>query len=116
MSLMDEVLCDHELFADHRGEAYQTDSLNAVFPGAKFEITASGRLELLVCEYEDHSDPNAVGFASLFGPYLRVSGATSTSMAGSNLAALDARSLPTELWWRLCSSPRCKECFDWVKT
>ena len=67
MSVMDEILCNHQLFGDHRGKTYQTDSLNAVFPGAKYEITATGRLELLVCDYEDHSDPNAAGFASLFG-------------------------------------------------
>ncbi len=67
MSVMDEVLCNHELFGDNRGETHQTHSLNAVFPGARYEITATGRLELLVCAYEDHSDPNAVGIARFFG-------------------------------------------------
>jgi hypothetical protein len=64
---MDEVLCNHQLFGDHRGRTYQTDSLNAVFPGATYEITASERLELQVCNYEDHSDPTAEGIAGLFG-------------------------------------------------
>lgn len=67
MSAMDEVLCNHQLFGDNTGRTYQTHSLNAVFPGARYEITASGRLELLVCEYEDLSDPNAEGIAILFG-------------------------------------------------
>lgn len=67
MTVSDEVLCNHPLFGDHRGETYQTYSLDAVFPGARYEITASGRLELLVCNYENRSDANTEGIASLFG-------------------------------------------------
>lgn len=67
MSVMDEVVCNHPLFGGHSGETHHTYSLDAVFPGARYEITESGRLELLVCNYEDHRDPNAEGIASLFG-------------------------------------------------
>lgn len=67
MSVPDEVLCNHLLFGKHRGEIHQTHSLGPVFPGATYEITASGRLELLVCTYEDRSDPNAEGWARLAG-------------------------------------------------
>jgi hypothetical protein len=67
MSVADEVLCDHPLFGDYRGETHQTHSLEPVFPGATYEITASGRLELLECTYEDRSDHNAEGLARLAG-------------------------------------------------
>lgn len=67
MSVSDEVVCNHPLFGEHRGKAYQTYSLDSIFPGAKYEITESGRLELLVCNYEDRSDPHAEGMARLFG-------------------------------------------------
>lgn len=66
MSMMDEVVCNHQMFREHRGNVYQTDSLDAAFPGGKYEITSSGRLELLVCTYEDRSDPSAEGIATLF--------------------------------------------------
>ncbi len=64
---MDEVLCNHPLFGEHRGETHQTDSLEPAFPGAAYEITVSGRLELLVCIYEDHSDGGAQGWARFVG-------------------------------------------------
>ena len=67
MCLADEVLCDHPLFGEHRGETHQTHSLGPVFPGATYEITASGRLELLECTYEDRSDHSAEGLARLAG-------------------------------------------------
>ena len=67
MSLLDEVLCNHPLFGEHRGERHQTHSVEPVFPGATYEITAAGRLELLECTYEDRSDPNAEGWARLAG-------------------------------------------------
>jgi len=67
MSVFDEVLCDHPLFGDHRGETHQTHSLEPVSPGTTYEITVSGRLVLLECTYEDRSDPNAAGLARLAG-------------------------------------------------
>lgn len=67
MSAMDRVLCNHQLFGDQRGKTFQTDNLHAAFPGARYEITASGRLELMVCKYEDHSDPDAEGIARFCG-------------------------------------------------
>ena len=67
MSATDEVLCNHPFFGENRGEVHQTLSLEPAFPGAKYEITAWGRLELLVCTYEDRSDPNAEGLTRLAG-------------------------------------------------
>jgi hypothetical protein len=67
MSLADEVVCNHPLFGEHRGETHQTHDLDSVFPGATYEITALGRLELLECTYEDRSDHNAEGWARLAG-------------------------------------------------
>jgi hypothetical protein len=67
VSVPDEVVCSHPLFGEHSGEKYQTSSLVAIFPGATYEVTASGRLELLVFNYEDRSDPDAEGIARLFG-------------------------------------------------
>lgn len=67
MGVTDEVVCNHPLFGQHRGKTYQTYSLDAIFPGARYEITASGRLQLLVCNYENRSDPNAVGMAKIIG-------------------------------------------------
>jgi hypothetical protein len=67
MGVSDEVVCNHPLFGEHSGELYLTNSLGAIFPGARYEITASGRLELLVCNYEDRSDPDAEGIARFFG-------------------------------------------------
>ena len=67
MGVSDEVVCNHLLFGEHSGEVYQTSSLDAIFPGAKYEITASGRLELLVCNYEDLSDPEEEGIARFVG-------------------------------------------------
>jgi hypothetical protein len=96
MSVMDEILCDHQLFGDHRGKTYQTDSLNAVLPGAKYEITATGRLELLVCDYEDHSDPNAAGFASLIGALTPVSVLRSPAVALFFAHPEDAPGIPPD--------------------
>jgi hypothetical protein len=67
MGLYDEVLCNHELFGKHKGETHQTKSLNPTFPGATFEITPTGRLELLECIFEDRSDPKAQGLDRLGG-------------------------------------------------
>lgn len=59
MGVLDDVLCNNDLFGDHRGETHRTQSLHRVFPGSTYEITPTGRLELLECTYEDRSDPNA---------------------------------------------------------
>ncbi|MGA2728450.1 MAG: hypothetical protein ABSE96_11585 [Terracidiphilus sp.] len=67
MSVSDDVLCNHPLFGEHTGETHQACSLAPVFPGDTYEITASGRLELLVATYEDRSDPNSEGWARLAG-------------------------------------------------
>lgn len=67
MSVYDEVVCNHPIFGDNRGEVYQTHSLGPVFPGASYEITSWGRPELLECTYEDRSDRNADGWARLAG-------------------------------------------------
>ena len=67
MSVSDEVLCNDSLFGQRKGEMHQTQSLGPVFPGATYEIAASRRLELLVCTYEDRSDPEAEGLARLAG-------------------------------------------------
>ena len=67
MSALDDVICSNDLFGIHKGETWLTESLGSAFPGSTYEITPSGRLELLECRYEDHSDPNATGWAALFG-------------------------------------------------
>src|ERR1700738_1250824 len=73
MSVSDEIRCNHPLFGEHRGEIHETYSLNPVFPGARYEITAWGRLELLECTYEDRSDPDAEGWERLAGAMMPVS-------------------------------------------
>jgi hypothetical protein len=45
--MYDGVLCNNDLFGEHRGEKHQTKNLNPSFPGDTYEITSSGRLELL---------------------------------------------------------------------
>ena len=60
MGVLDDVLCNNDLFGDHKGETHYTQSLHPVFPGSTYEITLAGRLELLECTYEDRSDPNAL--------------------------------------------------------
>jgi hypothetical protein len=67
MRPFDDVLCNNDLFGDHKGETHCTQSLNSVFPGSKYEITPMGRLELLECTYEDRSDPNASRWLRLAG-------------------------------------------------
>lgn len=67
MGMRDDVICNNELFGDRKGDTCGTQDLDPVFPGSTYEITASGRLELLECTYEDHGDPNATGLARLFG-------------------------------------------------
>ncbi len=67
MGVLDDVLCNNDLFGDHKGEMHYTQCLNSVFPGSTYEITTAGRLELLECTYEDRSDPNATGFLRLGG-------------------------------------------------
>jgi hypothetical protein len=67
VKIPDAVRCNHSLFGKHRGATHETNSFDSVFPGATYEITATGRLELLVCTYEDRSDPNAQGWKRLTG-------------------------------------------------
>jgi len=67
------VLCNHELFGEHKGETYQTKDLHDC--GGLFElyeIAPSGRLEFLVYAVEDRSDPNAQGIARWAGSMTRV--------------------------------------------
>ena len=63
----DEVLCNNDMFGKHKGETHYTTSLDPLFPGSTYEITPSGRLELLECNYEDRSDSNAQGWERLIG-------------------------------------------------
>jgi hypothetical protein len=67
MGVLDDVLCNNDLFGDHKGETHFTQSLHSVFPGSKYEITPMGRLELLECTFEDRSDPNAPRWLRLVG-------------------------------------------------
>ena len=67
MGILDEVLCNNDLFGKHKGETHATSSLHPVFPGSTYEITPAGRLELVECTYEDQSDPNAQGLLRLGG-------------------------------------------------
>lgn len=67
MGVLDDVLCNNDLFGKHKGEMHCTQSLHAVFPGSTYEITPHGRLELLECTYEDHSDPHAPRWLRLGG-------------------------------------------------
>jgi hypothetical protein len=67
VGLCDAVLCNNDLFGEHKGEKHRTESLDAVFPGSEYEITPDGRLELLECTFEDRSDPNAPGAMRLAG-------------------------------------------------
>ncbi len=67
MGVLDDVLCNNDLFGMHKGETHYTQSLTPVFPGSTYEITPSGRLELLECTYEDRSGPNAPGWRQFEG-------------------------------------------------
>jgi hypothetical protein len=67
MGVLDEVLCNNDLFGAHKGETQWTRSLHPVFPGSTYEITPAGRLELLEGTYEDRSDPNAPGCLRVAG-------------------------------------------------
>jgi hypothetical protein len=67
MGVLDDVLCNNDIFGDYKGETHCTQSLHPVFPGSTYEITPTGRLELLECTYEDRSDRNAVGCQRLGG-------------------------------------------------
>jgi hypothetical protein len=67
MGLSDEVLCNHHLFGVHKGETHRTCDLNAGIPEETYEITPSGRLELLEYTVEDRSDPTLEGIMKLFG-------------------------------------------------
>lgn len=67
MGVLDDVLCNNDLFGDHKGETHCTQSLHPVFPGSTYEITPMGRMELLECIYEDRSDPNAPRWIRLGG-------------------------------------------------
>jgi len=72
MGLFDDVLCNNDLFGDHKGETHRTQSLHPVFPGSTYEITPTGRLELLECTYADRSDPNAPHWGRLAGMMIPV--------------------------------------------
>jgi hypothetical protein len=68
MGMFDEVLRNHELFGEHKGETHQTKDLHWL--GGlleKYEITPSGRLEFLEYTIEDRSDPTLKGIARLGG-------------------------------------------------
>ena len=67
MGVLDEVLCNNDMFGNYKGETHYTTSLDPVFPGSTYEITPAGRLEILECTYEDRSDPNAQGLERLIG-------------------------------------------------
>ena len=67
MGVLDDVLCNNDLFGGHKRETHCTQSLHSVFPGSKYEITPMGRLELLECTFEDRSDPNAPRWLRLGG-------------------------------------------------
>lgn len=67
VGVLDDVLCNNDLFGQHKGETHITQSLDPVFPGSMYEITPLGRLELLECTYEDRSDPDAQGWERLTG-------------------------------------------------
>jgi len=67
MGILDDVLCNNDLFGRHRGETHCTQSLHPVFPGSTYEITPQGRLELLECTYEDRSDPHGPRWLRLGG-------------------------------------------------
>jgi len=67
MQVLDDVVCNNDLFGAHKGEKHSTESLDSAFRESTYEITPSGRLELLVCTYEDQSDPNAQGWERLIG-------------------------------------------------
>lgn len=67
MGVLDVVVCNNDLFGDHEGETHHTQSLHPVFPGSTYEITPTGRLELLECTYEDRSDPKAPHWRRLAG-------------------------------------------------
>lgn len=73
MGMFDEVLCNHGLFGEHKGEKHQTKSLDWMGGALElYEITDSGRLEFLDYEVEDHSDPNAQGVARNWGRFTKV--------------------------------------------
>jgi hypothetical protein len=67
LEVLDDVLCNNDLFGKHKGEMHYTKSLNPAFPGYMYEITPAGRLDLLECTYEDRSDPNASGWRRIDG-------------------------------------------------
>jgi hypothetical protein len=50
MGVLDDVLCNHDLYRDHKGETHCTQSLHPVFPESTYEITPMGRMELLLFE------------------------------------------------------------------
>jgi hypothetical protein len=66
--MFDEVLCNHELFGEHKGEIHQTKDLHCLEGDLEqYEITPAGRLEFMEYVTEDRSDPNAKGWARLGG-------------------------------------------------
>lgn len=56
MGVFDDVRCNNDLFGKHKSETHPTRSLDPVFPGSTYEITPSGRMELLVCTYDDRGE------------------------------------------------------------
>jgi hypothetical protein len=51
----------------HKGETHRTYGLTAGIPGETYEITPSGRLELLEYTVEDRSNPKAEGWERCIG-------------------------------------------------
>lgn len=68
--MFDEVLCNHDLFGEHKGETHQTKDLGSFLDD--YEITPAGRLEFLEYRIEDRSDPNAIGVLRLVGSLTRI--------------------------------------------
>jgi hypothetical protein len=70
LGMFDQVLCNHDLFGEHKGETHQTKDLGSFLDD--YEITPAGRLEFLEYRIEDRSDPNAKGVLRLVGSLTRI--------------------------------------------
>jgi hypothetical protein len=70
LGMFDQVLCNHDLFGEHKGETHQTKDLRSFLDD--YEITPAGRLEFLEYRIEDRSDPNATGALKLIGSLTRI--------------------------------------------
>jgi hypothetical protein len=68
MGMFDEVVCNHELFGEHRGEKHQTKDLHWLGGALDlYEITPLGRLEFVEYTVEDRGKPGPMGVDRLFG-------------------------------------------------